>query len=222
MRTKTAIAAAALAALVCSSAHAANLLVDAGFESGGTGGGVSGDPIGWTSVAASSGSDAGLASSAADAHSGLLYYDFAGVGPYTGNLSQLDELFQDVSTVAGTTYNWSFFEAVNGSPNSNLVLTLGGTKVVDQVDPANSDWTQVAGSFVATGSTTRVAFFGRNLPGGTHIDDVVFSAAGAAGGVPEPASWALMLAGFFGVGSAVRRTRRAIVSLREVRDDACC
>jgi hypothetical protein len=204
MKTQIAIAAATMAALVCSTAQAANLLVDPGFESGGSGGGVSGAPLGWTSVAASSGSGAGLASSATDAHSGLFYYDFAGVGPYAGDLSQLDELFQDVTTVAGATYNWSFFEAINGSPNSNLVLTLGGTKVVDQVDPANSDWMQVAGSFVASGSTTRVAFFGRNLPGGTHIDDVVFSAAETAGGVPEPANWALMLTGFFGMGSVLR------------------
>ncbi|MGZ6016329.1 MAG: PEPxxWA-CTERM sorting domain-containing protein, partial [Phenylobacterium sp.] len=31
-----------------------------------------------------------------------------------------------------------------------------------------------------------------------------------AGGVPEPATWAMMLTGFFGLGSMLRRRRAAL------------
>lgn len=36
------------------------------------------------------------------------------------------------------------------------------------------------------------------------------SVVGGGGGVPEPASWALMLAGFFGLGGALRQQRRVV------------
>jgi hypothetical protein len=35
-------------------------------------------------------------------------------------------------------------------------------------------------------------------------------AASTGGGVPEPEVWALMISGFFGLGSALRRSRRAV------------
>jgi hypothetical protein len=67
------------------------------------------------------------------------------------------------------------------------------------------------------------AFVGFNDPGATitsvtidvpfdliSIDDVRF-AAGGGGGVPEPASWAMMLTGFVGLGAVLRR-RRALAA----------
>jgi hypothetical protein len=39
-------------------------------------------------------------------------------------------------------------------------------------------------------------------------DDVIaFTANGALGGVPEPATWAMMLIGFGGLGAMIRRRR---------------
>ena len=40
------------------------------------------------------------------------------------------------------------------------------------------------------------------------------TAGGAAGGVPEPAAWALMLVGFGGIGAAIRRRRHTPQGLR--------
>jgi hypothetical protein len=42
--------------------------------------------------------------------------------------------------------------------------------------------------------------------------DVVFSNSGGAPGVPEPASWALMIAGFGLVGAAMRRRKLALTA----------
>ena len=54
------------------------------------------------------------------------------------------------------------------------------------------------------------AKFALNLPTGTSFtsDSGVFLTGGAAGGVPEPASWAMMLVGFGGLGAVLRRQRR--------------
>ena len=45
-------------------------------------------------------------------------------------------------------------------------------------------------------------------PGGFALDNVVLT--GERGGVPEPASWALMILGFGGAGSLLRRRRRQL------------
>jgi PEP-CTERM motif len=42
--------------------------------------------------------------------------------------------------------------------------------------------------------------------------DVVFSNGGGTPGVPEPASWALMIAGFGLVGAAMRRRKLALTA----------
>lgn len=55
------------------------------------------------------------------------------------------------------------------------------------------------------------AVFGSTAPSinGSSVFADNFTFTPATGGVPEPAAWALMLAGFFGMGSALRRTRVA-------------
>ncbi|MBM6577730.1 PEPxxWA-CTERM sorting domain-containing protein [Microvirga sp. SRT01] len=55
-------------------------------------------------------------------------------------------------------------------------------------------------SFVTSGS-----LYGENT---VQIDNIVYDLA-AGGGVPEPASWALMIAGIGAAGGALRR-RRAV------------
>lgn len=47
-------------------------------------------------------------------------------------------------------------------------------------------------------------------PGGNGIDLIVYAGNGVPvpGGVPEPATWAMMLAGFFGAGAVLRSRRR--------------
>jgi hypothetical protein len=41
-----------------------------------------------------------------------------------------------------------------------------------------------------------------------HPEDEIVITFGAGGGVPEPAAWAMMLSGFFGMGAVLRRSRR--------------
>ncbi len=43
----------------------------------------------------------------------------------------------------------------------------------------------------------------------TEYTDPVRDGGDGGGGVPEPAAWAMMLAGFAGIGAMARRRRRA-------------
>lgn len=47
---------------------------------------------------------------------------------------------------------------------------------------------------------------------GAFFDDVTFGSAGNGGGVPEPASWAMLIAGFGLTGGVMRRRRTALTS----------
>ena len=52
---------------------------------------------------------------------------------------------------------------------------------------------------------TRIEITTTDVPGGLGYDDFTFTVGGVAGAVPEPASWAMMIAGFGLVGGAMRR-----------------
>jgi len=68
-----------------------------------------------------------------------------------------------------------------------------------------------AGNMVAAFDASRIGFGANdiwlNLQGlGFHVDDdLVVAINGGAGGVPEPASWMMLIAGFGLTGAAVRR-----------------
>ncbi|MBS0479011.1 MAG: PEP-CTERM sorting domain-containing protein [Proteobacteria bacterium] len=79
------------------------------------------------------------------------------------------------------------------------------------VDFTNSPWA----TFAHTGSTLTVGFraAGAGWQGGTDeewgLDNFRVTAINATGGVPEPATWAMMLVGFGAVGGALRSRRKA-------------
>lgn len=116
-------------------------------------------------------------------------------------------LFSDPSQdVGGNTY----FEDIN---NNGLVagewVGLDGMGHAFQFNSVTNIFTDI----IVAGATNSQAF-GLNDAG-----DVVITTDLATGpnnfiynnaGVPEPASWALMLVGFFGLGSALRRRRAAL------------
>ena len=149
------------------------------------------------------------------AQSGSVSMDLTGAGN-TGPTSGIN---QNVTTVAGKKYNLSFWVGnADGSGNSNYLLPStvnlsingGSLQPFTNSNTTHFDvnWLKFTTSFVATGSSTNLAFFNGTGVGDneTGLDNVVLTA-----GVPEPATWALMILGIGAVGFAMRRRQQVKV-----------
>ena len=131
---------------------------------------------------------------------------------------------QTVSVTANTTYNFSAWvadvccnsnaAALNGQFPPSFVLRVSDGQSTQTVAnfavPLNSAgiWQQFGGSY-ANGSATSLTLSIVNLntlAGGNDLglDDISFANAG----IPEPASWAMLIAGFGLVGAVSRRRAR--------------
>ncbi|HXA39806.1 MAG TPA: PEPxxWA-CTERM sorting domain-containing protein [Phenylobacterium sp.] len=120
-------------------------------------------------------------------------------------------LSQDVSLVAGQTYAFSFIYNGGGGGTTTLISYNIGGDLSGSVSTAalnvydGSPWHTLSTSFVSsvTGLET-LHFMPNGVWSGGFIDNVQLTTAG----VPEPASWALMIGGF-GLAGAMLRRRRA-------------
>jgi hypothetical protein len=139
--------------------------------------------------------------------SGSNFYASTGcVGPQciTGTMPEQAYLYQDLSTVAGTTYTVSFdYAPGDGTPNELAVL-FGSNEFADLVNISNSIVTYTY-SVLATGSTTRLEFLGRQDPDFDFLDNISVT----PGITPEPASLALFGTGIFALFGVARRKLRA-------------
>ncbi len=194
---------AALLAAAPMAASAAEFIVNGDFETGG------GSLTGWTATAntaAIHGSSyvlfaGGSGSAAAQANT------FASFG--AGNTAGTETLAQTIATVAGRSYTLSFD---SGSFNGNQAVELfvGGNSVGTYTPSGTSNldalFTPHSYVFTGSGSPTEILFSVVTFQGDNQdalVDNVSVTA------VPEPASWALMIAGFGMVGFAARRRRPA-------------
>jgi hypothetical protein len=125
-------------------------------------------------------------------------------------------LYQDLTTVALQTYAltvWYRFQGPPGNQNINELRTLaGGAVVADLIDQGNNGgvYQQEQTLFVASGTTTRIQFEGRNDPSFLIIDDVCVDVNGGTCGLvaaPEPASGLFAAVGVLGVLFARRHGR---------------
>ena len=204
------VVAACLAVAVTAPASAAELVANGGFED------AAGVFTAWSHVNAGGLTTLIGTVNPSQAHTGdhgLLFL---------ANEEAPDTLSQTLSTVAGQSYAVSFWLAHRsqaGFPiNSGFQASFGGTALytfLDTGDPGFINYANYSATIVATGATTVLAFTGFSDAGNYYLDDV--SVLGQAGGgivetdhprgVPEPATWALMLLGFGGAGAALRKRR---------------
>jgi choice-of-anchor C domain-containing protein len=144
------------------------------------------------------------------ASDGVRSVDLAGNAP--GTISQ---------TISGLTtgmrYLVSFDLAGNPDgppPIKNVDVTINGSTSgfafpVGSNTRASMGWQPYSFTFFASGTSTVLSFAASNqAPGffGAALDNVSVSSA-----VPEPATWAMMLTGFFGLGLLARRRRRVLL-----------
>jgi hypothetical protein len=119
-------------------------------------------------------------------------------------------LYQDLTTISGAQYNLSFWFDTGDFPTegSELSVYWGGVLVADFVNVDTSFLYQqaVIPNLTATGSTTRLEFFGRQDPSVLFLDDIDVEAVST--GVPEPAPrWLVFPALLVFVSPRIRRVR---------------
>jgi hypothetical protein len=115
-----------------------------------------------------------------------------------------DSISQSVNAMAGMTYTLSFDLSMN-PPGSQLDVTLGS---VTQSYTPNADGSVQHISLSWTAATTGAALLSLGTMSSSNqgpvIDNIMLTAA-----VPEPETYALMLAGLTAVGFVAGRRRRA-------------
>ncbi len=110
---------------------------------------------------------------------------------------------QTIATTAGRAYNIRFDLYAFPGGNS-FVADFGGTTLLDNAFTEGLTYTSLSYQVVASSAATALSFTTRHDPSYFLVDNVSIS---AAGGVPEPATWALLIAGMGFVGVAARRRR---------------
>jgi hypothetical protein len=113
---------------------------------------------------------------------------------------------QTITGISGT-FNGSAITGLANVTGSNNLFYLTGPFFVDGNGLGFSTAAGAAVNlFVTNGTSYRVN------AGGLNTGLVTASASPLAAAVPEPATWALMLLGFGGIGIAMRRRRTASIS----------
>lgn len=233
MKQFASLAALALSAFAAASPAAAGAFINGSFEQPGNVVTLSmhaGSTFlpGWTVVDATPGGDDDVqySSNSAFGGFGVVSSDGTYMLDLTGNVGRGKGVASNlIDVIAGQTYRVAFDVGaffvrgqgsfgnatvdllVNDAAAGNFTNTLGLTT-------PGSDWERFSYEFTATGPTAKLTFLSStaltssNL--GVGLDNVTFDRVVATTpGVPEPATWALMLAGFGGAGAMLRSRRRA-------------
>ena len=197
---------------------AASSLVNGGFELPG------GDSVrnqllsptdipGWTYVTAPGGGSYEIYES--DNQDGLAAADgshYVSIG-HLGTVG--GSLYQDFATIIGDTYtvNYSVAEQQGDDPTQVLraILTNGAQTITkNNTGLGLSFQSGKSITFTATSALSEITFLDATPVGGgassnLALDAVSVTLGGVAPGVPEPATWAMMLLGVAGVGYMARR-----------------
>lgn len=176
-------------ALVSVPAEAANVLSNAGFETGAL--------TPWTP-------SGGPTVTSAQAHTGTY-----SVAAYGGD--SITQTFAAVPTSAITEV--SLWALRNGGPFDAYVFSYSDNSTASFTlsDLGASGWNQfnLTSNLAVGKSLTGFSIYGTS-PGPTYLDDFVIDATSA---VPEPSTWAMMLFGLGAIGFALRKARKNKVVL---------
>ena len=181
---------AAAAVSVSMPSMAASIVTNGGFETGDFTGWTQFGNTSFTSVFNSGGASEGIYSAA-----------FGPIGSTGG-------IFQTLATTGGATYSYSFsLRNIGGVPNS-FAASIDGNTVTSLTNAGTFPFTAYSGTFTATGALTDLRFTFQQDVRSYFLDAV--SVVEEVAAVPEPATWAMMIAGFGIAGVSLRRRRQKV------------
>ncbi len=198
-----ATAAIAAASAVSVSASAANLFVNGGFESG--------DLTGWTLTDAGSGSWYVNGNGAGTTLNNFSVPTNPGGGSFVANTDQFGPGTHSLSqsfTLAAGAYTLSFdgrgndHSGAGPAPDQRIYVQVDGADIYSGI--MTLDWANYTFNLALGAGAHTISF--------NETDDRNFFSAGLdnaslSAGVPEPATWTLMIGGFGLAGAALRRRR---------------
>lgn len=149
-----------------------------------------------------------------NAHSGGQWLDLSGVD----DNGERQGVAQTIATNAGTTYTLGLWLGTFIDGTSSIEVDVNGVVAGTFSNPtpgsspgAGINYAQFMLPVLASSSSTTIAIYQTGGRSAVGLDDVSFNAPEAS--VPEPASWATMMAGFGLIGSVVRSARRTRATL---------
>ena len=138
-----------------------------------------------------------------------------GDSDYDGSISQTISGLT-VGKVYKLTFDWAATQLINrsGATTEQLKVTFGGdtafTSVVANPSEGFTGWFTDSFLFTATSASQTLSFLSIGTPNGLPPIAVLDSVS--LTGVPEAATWAMLIAGFGLVGAAARRRRATAVA----------
>ena len=210
MARSLSLTAALLTAMIAAApASAVNLIANGNFENTGFGGTGSYYNVGAVGADNAVPGDFGFAVTLNNVDiiaNGVYTASLANGGAYNLDLNGYDTgaISQTFTTVLGRIYTVSIDYTQNGGGKSAAV-NVNGSSIGTLV--GSGSWQNFTTTFVGTGAATTfdvTSLVGSS--GGVVLDNI------SVAGVPEPASWAMLLTGFGMLGFAMRRRQQALAA----------
>lgn len=115
-----------------------------------------------------------------------------------------DTLSQTLVTTAGATYDLSFDLYMSAAGPGDFSASIDGTPLLSLTNsPGSNSWVEYEFAVTAPTSNTVLSFSGQNVPNWNGVTAIDFATP-----VPEPSTYAMILAGLGMIGFVVFKRRR--------------